>query len=59
MITDFFEEDKPCPMEIPNCAALRAEYKKELSSINPKSCQPCVLNSLKSKYLTIISTANK
>lgn len=59
MISDFFEDDKPCPPEIKDCQKLREEYKKDLSHINPKSCKPCVLNSLKNKYLNIITSRDR
>lgn len=59
MISDFFYDDKPCPPEIKDCLKLREEFKKELSLINPKSCKPCVLNSLQNKYLNIISSRDR
>lgn len=56
MIEEFFDDSKPCPSEIVDCEKLRQDYKQELSLINPKACQPCVLNSLKNKYINIISS---
>jgi hypothetical protein len=59
MISDFFEDSKPCPPEIPNCEHLRTEYKKELSQINPRSCSPCAINGIKNKYINIISNQGR
>ena len=56
MILDFFDDTKPCPPEYPDCEKLRQDYREELSRINPRACKPCVLNSLKNKYINIIST---
>jgi len=59
MISDFFEDNKPCPPEIPNCEKLRQDYKKEISNINPRACSPCMINGIKSKYINIISNSNR
>jgi hypothetical protein len=59
MITDLFEDDKPCPSEIEDCDKLREQYKKDISAVNPKTCKPCVINSIKNKYLNIIASKNR
>lgn len=59
MIMDFFDDAKPCPSDIPNCEQLRAQYKQELSEINPKTCKPCALNSLRAKFINILTHDHK
>lgn len=56
MITDFFEENKPCPAEIPNCESLRAKYFEEIKKLDPRSCKPCVMNSIKNKFINFINS---
>ena len=56
MISDFFEENKPCPNEIPNCESLRAKYLEEIKNLDPRSCKPCVTNSIKNKFINFINS---
>ena len=59
MIIDFFDDAKPCPPEIKNCEELRKQYKQDLNTLNPRTCKPCQLTSLKNKYLNIIQHRDK
>lgn len=52
---DFFNLDAPCPNDIPDCEALRENYKKELNDLQSiPGCSGCKINALKSKYMNII-----
>jgi hypothetical protein len=56
LISDLFDSTKPCPPEIPNCEAMRAKYNEEVARLDPKACKPCVMSSIKNKYINLINS---
>jgi|688.fasta_scaffold00081_5 hypothetical protein len=50
----FFNIEDSCPDNIPNCEALREQYKHELSEISVQGCTNCTMSKLKVKYLELI-----
>jgi hypothetical protein len=51
ILEDFFDENKPCPDEIPLCEDVRRAYNAELQKINSSQCNQCAKNNVKSKFI--------
>jgi hypothetical protein len=58
ILIQFFDDDFPCPEQIPHCERLREEYKRELKKLSAAGCSQCQKTGLKSKYMEAIWTKN-
>ena len=58
---DFFNFEKPCPEQIPNCQGLRDEYISEIKKYsNENVCNSCMERTIRNKYITfILALTNK
>jgi len=52
-ILDFFDKDKPCPEQIPNCDELRQKYFQELE-VKGTGCTSCETRKIRDKYLDML-----
>jgi len=50
IIEEFFDENIPCPNEIPQCQNKRLAYKEELGKLGG-GCTQCAKNSLKARFI--------
>jgi hypothetical protein len=58
-IENFFNGDKPCPEDIPNCAQLRQEYIDTFERIKTQGgCSPCKIRGIRNHYIQIITNAH-
>lgn len=54
LLDKFFDENQPCPQEIPLCDEVRKRYNEELKNLTTTGCSSCAKAGLKSRYIEAI-----
>ena len=54
LIAEFFALEAPCPDKVPNCQALREQYKKDIQAVRNANCRPCAETRIRVAYMEIV-----